>query len=193
MSLHLRKHWYLTTASCVLEATVWKTAGIISDSSTFISMSFSVEKVVLGIAGGSSHKIISLLKRNIGFVSYESKNAKKNSEVKCYKYWPCTLPSTRRQIHLTPEGWAQPRLPRSWARWAPGQDTYRPRAVGAHSSVRSHALAAVDYQHLVLHSDLVLAVDGMLKVCNTAAREGTRYFDKHFYYQGSTTYKYLTD
>lgn len=59
----------LTTASCVLEATVWKTAGIIRDSSTFISMSFSVEKVVLGIAGARSHRIISLLKRKIGFVS----------------------------------------------------------------------------------------------------------------------------
>jgi hypothetical protein len=34
-------------------------------------MSFSVEKVALGIAGARSHKIISLLKRKIGFVSYK--------------------------------------------------------------------------------------------------------------------------
>lgn len=71
-------YFYLTTASCVLEATVWKTAGIIRDSSTFISMSFSVEKVVFGIAGGRSHKIISLLKRKIGFVSCSKKKTKTN-------------------------------------------------------------------------------------------------------------------
>lgn len=60
----------LTTASCVRDATVWKTAGIIRDSSTFNSISFSAENVVLGIAGGRSHKIISLLNKKIGLVSY---------------------------------------------------------------------------------------------------------------------------
>lgn len=63
----------LTTASCVRDATVWNTAGIIRDSSTFNSISFSAENVVLGIAGGRSHKIISLLNKKIGLVSYTRK------------------------------------------------------------------------------------------------------------------------
>lgn len=63
----------LTTASCVRDATVWKTAGIMRDSSTFNSISFSAENVVLGMAGGRSHKIISLLNKKIGLVSYTQK------------------------------------------------------------------------------------------------------------------------
>lgn len=63
----------LTTASCVRDATVWNTAGIMRDSSTFNSISFSAENVVLGIAGGRSHKIISLLNKKIGLVSYTQK------------------------------------------------------------------------------------------------------------------------
>lgn len=58
-----------TRASCVREATVWKTAGIRRDSSTLTWISLSMENVVLGIVGSRSDKIISLLNRNIGFVS----------------------------------------------------------------------------------------------------------------------------
>lgn len=77
----------LTTASCVRDATVWNTAGIIRDSSTFNSISFSAENVVLGIAGGRSHKIISLLNKKIGLVSYTQKGNKTKHWVKAIYCW----------------------------------------------------------------------------------------------------------
>lgn len=148
---------------------MWKTAGIIRDSSTFISMSFSVEKVVFGIAGGRSHKIISLLKRKIGFVSYRNKKAKE-TEVKCYKYWTCTLPS----IYEADKPYFWSWVPNSLCDVKLGHvctkrlmDTYRPSTVGAHSSICSHAFSSIDHQHLMLNSNLVFAMNGMLEVCHT--------------------------
>lgn len=112
--------------------------------------------------------IISLLKRKIGFVSYRSKNAKKTENVTNTEHVHC--PQYIKQINITFKCWvpnslSDVRLEHIYMKGP--LDTYRPSTVGAHSPICRHTFSSIDHQHLVLNSNLVFGMNGMLQVCHT--------------------------
>lgn len=103
------------------------------------------------MVGSRSLRIISLLNRKMGLVSWGA-----NGESSAFGDRPEANPPT-------------PTPSRTW--------TYGARAVAAHAPLHHHALASVDHQDLMLDGNLVFGLDGMFELQHAEnkreQREGT--------------------
>lgn len=169
-----------TTASCVREATVWKTAGIISDSSTLSSISFSIEKVVLVIVGARSHKIISLLNRNMGLVSWETKTQcvktiEQNTSGIMTSFFSLSASCTE-NCHQSSQNQLLSATQTKNTQSFQMMQIYRASTVAADSPLCNHTLPSIDNQDLMLGCNLVLDLDGMFEVQHSARWQVQRMF-----------------